>query len=303
MEKDYCPECCIPTNHTILFEKKIGSENDDDFHWHEYYRTIQCNGCDNIQFKVVYGDEHMFDYKDDVGNYYDDKKYYPHSINGHKPLENSHSIPRKIRIVYSETLEAIKSNCYLLSGVGLRAVIEAVAIEQKITGRTLEVKINNLLRSNLITTRDASRLHGIRFLGNDSVHDMEVPSTIKIRVALDIAENLLKNLYLIDIDANQHLDTIINKYDDFKNMLLRKFSVKNSGEEKSIKDIFGKDYRRIEPNYIENFTQQILDEINNGVITLITPVSLPTQEIDGNTVQLFKKNEIADNELSDFDDF
>ncbi|WDO14534.1 DUF4145 domain-containing protein [Flavobacterium sp. WW92] len=289
MNKDYCPICELPTNHEILYTKKTGSEHDDDFHWHRNYDVIQCKGCDNIQFRTVYGDESMFSGYDEYETYYEDKKHYPLSINGHNIIKNYYSIPDKIRIVYLESLEAIKSNCYLLSGVGLRAVIEAVAIEQAIQGRTLEQKINNLLRNKLITERDANRLHSIRFLGNDSVHEMEVPKESKIRIALDIVEHLLNNLYLIDIEANQHLDTIINNFEDFKNLLLRKFFKANSGDEKSVKEIFGKDFRRIETSYISNFTQQVVDEINNGTIPALTIGAIRNSTIETTPVQHFIK--------------
>lgn len=290
MTKDYCPICCLPTNHKILFTQKTGSDDDDEFHWNHDYEIIQCNGCDNLQFRSSYGNEEMYDYDEEGGvTYYEDKKYYPSSINGHTTIKNYYSIPDKIRVVYLETLEAIKSNCYLLSGVGLRAIIEAIALQQNIPGRNLEQKINNLLRNKLITEKDANRLHSIRFLGNDSVHEMEVPKESKIRIALDIAEHLLNNLYLIDIVANQHLDTIINNYEDFKNMLLRKFFKVNSGDEKSIKEIFGKDFRRIESSYLANFTQQVIDEVNNGTITVISVGAIKNSSVENVPIQHFIK--------------
>jgi len=289
MNKDYCPICCLPTNHKILFSENTGSEIDDDFHWNHKYQVIQCNGCDNLQFRSVYSDESMFSGYDEQERGFEENKYYPHSINGHSTIDNYYYIPDKIRVVYLETLEAIKSNCYLLSGVGLRAIIEAIALEQNIIGRNLEQKINNLLRNKLITEKDAHRLHSIRFLGNDSVHEMEVPKESKIRIALSIAEQLLNNLYLIDIEASQHLDTIITNYEDFKNMFLRKFYREVSGQEKSIKEIFGKDFRRIETSYISNFTQQIIDEINITTITTITIGSLKNSSIENTAVQHFIK--------------
>src|SRR5690606_15412486 len=105
---------------------------------------------------------------------YTEKTYFPPSINGHKRLKNFYEIPERIRIVYNETLECLKSKCYLLAGAGLRAIIEAICLDQKITGKELAVKINNLTKSKLITEKDSYRLHSIRFLGNDSVHEMEV---------------------------------------------------------------------------------------------------------------------------------
>jgi hypothetical protein len=291
MSKDYCPNCCVITNHTSLFKKATAS-TDNDFHWTRDYEVIQCTGCENIQFLESYNDEYMtvFDHEIEEEVFYNDKKYYPKNIKEHRDLKNSYSIPDKIRIVYNESLEALKNNCYLLSAVGLRAVIEAVCIEENIPGRNLETKINNLVRGKLITEKDAYRLHSIRFLGNDSVHDMDVPSEEKLKIALGIVENLVSNLYLVDLDAKRHLDTIVTDYEDFKNLFLRKFRMLGSGEEKSIKEVLKKDYRRIEPNYINNFVQQIAGEIVNASINGISIGTIKTSSLENSAVQHFIKN-------------
>ena len=267
MEKDYCPNCGIPTNHDVLYSAKTTSSS-DDFGWHQNYEIIKCRGCDNIQFRTIYGDESMVGYNQETGEdgYYTESKYYPLNIVGHKRIANSHHMPEKIRIVYNESLEALKGNCYLLSAVGLRAVIEAICIDQSIPGRNLEQKINNLSKQKLITERDGKRLHSIRFLGNDSVHEMEVPQKFKIIIALDIIENLIKNLYIIDLIAKQHLDTIIDTYEDFKNFINKNTFNLKPGDEKSIQEILGKNIRRIENSYLSNFIQELIEDINNGII-------------------------------------
>ena len=287
--KDYCPRCQLLTNHECLFEKEIHSSNeDDDFHWSEGFDVIQCLGCENIQFRTRNSDENMIDFDEYTGEekYYEDLKYYPLNLMNHNVLKHLYYLPSRIRVVYIETIEALKNNCYLLSGVGLRAVIEAVCIEQSIAGRNLEIKINNLVKNKLITEKDANRLHSIRFLGNDSVHEMEVPKEAKLRAAIEIIEHMLKNLYLIDIEASEHLDTIISNYDDFKGLFLRKY--RNSSfavaDEKNIKEVLQKDYRRIESTYLANFTQQLIDEINSGIIT-----TLSIGKLDNNN-QYFIKN-------------
>ena len=45
MNKDYCPECCIPTNHKILHVEKTGNESGDEYQWNLDYEIIQCSGC------------------------------------------------------------------------------------------------------------------------------------------------------------------------------------------------------------------------------------------------------------------
>lgn len=285
--KDYCPNCQQITNHKCLFTVSERSQHDSDFHWEDNYEIIQCFGCEKIQFRNRFTHEDMYRFTEEgYEEPYDESKYYPKNLTSHSLLKNLYHLPDKLRIVYNETIEALKNNCYLLAGVGLRAIIEAICLDQKITGRNLEIKINNLVRNKLITEKDGKRLHSIRFLGNDSVHEMDVPKEERLRIALDIAEHLLKNLYLIDIDVNQHLDTIISEYEDFKNIVLRKirattFSI---GDEKSIKEILKKDFRRIEANYLLNFTTQLIDEIQNNLITTLSVGKLE------NNQQYFIKN-------------
>lgn len=292
--KDYCPNCSVQTNHEILFIKKIQSTSEEDFDWSLSFQTIQCRGCENIQFKKVIWDESMvsWDHHNQDQFTYTEQIYYPPNINGHRKLQNYYHIPEKIRIVYNESLEALKCKCYLLTGVGLRAVIEAICLEQNIVGRNLEVKINNLTKNKLITEKDSHRLHSVRFLGNDSVHEMEVPKETKIKMALNIVEHLINNLYLIDIDAAKHLDTIISSYDNFKKIVLTKFAKINVGEEKSIKEVLQKDYRRIENGYLANFVQELINEINNGAISIIGVGQMKNSTVENTPVQHFIKKEI-----------
>jgi predicted transcriptional regulator len=285
--KDYCPKCQQITNQKCLFTIQERSEHDADFHWEQNYETIQCLGCENIQFRNRYSHEDMFVYSQDgYEESFDEFKYYPKNLANHTLLKNRYHLPEKLKIVYIETLEALINDCYLLAGVGLRAIIEAICLDQNIAGRTLEVKINNLVKNKLITEKDGNRLHSIRFLGNDSVHEMDVPKVEKLRIALDIAEHLLKNLYLIDIDVNQHLDTIISEYEDFKNLILRKFKAVSiiQGQEMNIKDILKKDFRRVEASYLTNFTTKLVAEIQNNLITAISIGKLD------NNQQFFIKN-------------
>jgi len=233
-------------------------------------------------------------------DYYDEEKFYPPYIRGHKVVRNNYAIPAKIRIVYFETLEAIKSSSYILSGVGLRALIEAIIIDQGIKGGDLKIRINKLVSKKLITEQEANRLHAIRFLGNDSIHEMEVPDLSKIEIALDIVEHLIKNLYLINIDVVKHLDSIINDYDEFKNLLIKRVYEFNDKEEKSLIGILGKHYRRIEQLYLSNFEKRLIDDINSKETSLLKlgEIKLVKNKQEEKKVQYYKI--IHEKELSDF---
>lgn len=261
-EKNYCVSCRQETNHEILFNTAQGSKEEDDFHWSTKYQVIQCKGCSSIQFRKIDSDESMITYDEDGDEFsYDETICYPPYLIDHKLLSNYYYIPTQIRTVYLETIEAFKSKSYLLAGAGFRAIIEAICIEEKIKGGNLDQKIANLLKNKLITEKESNRLHSIRFLGNDSVHEMLVPTQKKLYIVLGIIEHLLKNLYLIDKEAKSELDTIVNNYDDFLELLWfegRKLSI---GDEKSIKEILGKQTRRIETVNLQNFTQLLITDI------------------------------------------
>lgn len=291
--KDYCPKCYQITNHKRLSTQKQ-SDPYSDFFWQYDYDVIQCLGCEHLQFRKGYHDESMLAY-DENGELkpFNDYSYYPKHLNHHHKLNNLINLPVKIRSIYNETIKAFTNNCYLLAGAGLRAVIEAVSIERDINGKNLEIKINNLVKNKLITENDGNRLHSIRFLGNDSIHEMDIPKEEKLRIALQIIEHLLNNLYLIDVDVERHLDSMITSYDRFKAVLTKKvkLSTLKEGEEVSLKVYLGKDYRRLESSYIANFTSQLIDDINKNLFT-----SLAIGSVKENGDQLFYKTNL----LNDF---
>lgn len=240
---NYCSECNNTTKHSILYVKELDGEYNE---FKILKQIVECCGCENVSFRT---EEH--DYWDVYENHEGEEEHrikienYPSVLHGHNGITNLYLIPQKIRPVYNQTLLAFKGKSYLLAGVGFRAIIEAICIQENIKGNNLEIKINNLAKNRLITEREANRLHPIRFLGNDSVHEMEIPTLGKLMLVLGIIENLLKNLYIMDSEAKNVLDTIITEYNDFE-VLLWKLAEKHvKNEPKSLRDFLGKHIRRI----------------------------------------------------------
>lgn len=193
-----------------------------------------------------------------------DGRPFPQSIEKTQTVVgNVYILPEKIRIVYDEAIKAFKANCYLLAGVGFRAVIEAVCIDKQIPGRDLESKINNLAKNRLITDKEADRLHSIRFIGNDSVHEMAVPKEKALYIVLDIIEHLLKNLYLIDHQAKGQIDTITSTYTEFTELLNKHLRQHKVGDEFPLAKYFGKDTRRLSGRLSE-FEAILVEEIGAG---------------------------------------
>lgn len=277
--RNYCSFCKNETKHSVLFERIFEGEFEE---FKIYKQTVECLGCEYISFRT---EEHDFWDINPDAFYYDEEtdeeveiegveKYtinietFPYTLTGHSQLKNLYNIPSQIRSVYDQTILAFKGKSYLLAGVGFRAIIEAICIQEKIKGSNLEIKINNLAKNRLITERESERLHTIRFLGNDSVHEMEIPKEGKLFLVLDIIENLLKNLYILDKEAKSILDTIITEYSDFEDFLWRCSEKLNETEEKTLKEILGKHIRRIKID-LENAEKIVISRINSKHIEFL----------------------------------
>ena len=81
--------------------------------------------------------------------------------------------------------------------------------------------------------------------------EMDVPNEAKLRAAIQKLLNICSRIYTkIDIEASEHLDTIISNYDDFKAFILRKY--RNTtfavGDEKNIKKYYKKTLEELNPH-------------------------------------------------------
>lgn len=258
----YCTSCQSETKHTICATKTINGAFDE---YMEMYQIVECKGCENLSFRIETHDYLMVTEEDETPI---TVLSYPEYLKGHTYLKGYHLLPEKIKDIYLQTILAFRGRSYLLTGAGFRAVIEAICIEEKIKGHNLEQKINNLTKNRLITDKEAERLHSIRFLGNDSIHEMEIPKEHKLFIVLDIIENLLKNLYIIDRQAKSVLDTIIKDYSDFETLLWKCAEKQNQDEEKTLKEIFGKHIRRLNIDFVLA-EKAVIEGINKGVITFL----------------------------------
>ena len=74
---------------------------------------------------------------------------------------------------------------------------------KEITKRNLEGKIHGMLQSGIINNQEFNALHELRFLGNDAVHQLEIPTVSDIGNALDIIEHLIEDIYEIPLKSRK----------------------------------------------------------------------------------------------------
>lgn len=207
-----CSRCNVKTNHKVHTIIKLSWEEPEyAIQGIDFYETISCLGCEDISFRLASSNSDDMDY-DEEGKitYLETEIIYPSRLMGRSPLQEIYSLPEKIRNIYKETHSALTSRLKILASVGIRALVEAICLEEKAAGINLEKKIDNLVEKGVLTKSNALTLHKTRFLGNRSAHEIEAATDDELEVAFDILENLLKTVYIIPKKA-QSLEIEKNK--------------------------------------------------------------------------------------------
>jgi len=195
--KNYCIICSRPTNHNILTQH-VESER-DEFARDWIYQIIQCAGCNYISFREVCIDLES-DRIDETGRKCrvpESVRCYPKFIKNHKKINDTHYFPPEVANVYNEVIHSLQEEAFILASMGLRASVEAVCRDLGTKGRHLEQKIIRLAAEGHISKKDALRLSGIRFMGNDVSHEIVGPGKKDIEIALQIVEHLLSTVYIL----------------------------------------------------------------------------------------------------------
>jgi hypothetical protein len=193
-----CNSCEKETCHEIFVSVYTFNENNDAREsCEEQYRIVQCKGCKSISFLKEYQNSESGDYDENnqwqMNNY---QEIYPAPVSGRKTMDVFY-LPFQISQIYKESLTALNNQLPILTGIGIRAIVETVCKQLGSKGKNLPNKINDLLQRSIITPTQAEFLHELRILGNEAAHEV-VPYNENILItAISLVENLLQNVYLI----------------------------------------------------------------------------------------------------------
>jgi len=191
-----CMSCGRGTNHDILAShEERGFEPNYDIHFGSEFQIIRCCGCDTVSFRESSWNSEDIDYE--TGKLLPEVKIFPDRASGRNIINGSEHFPQKTRKIYVEVLKAMNASCGILAAIGLRALIESICLDQKCAGKDLKERIGKLASQGLLSTKQAAVLHKHRFLGNVAAHEIESPQPVELIAALEIAETLLKSIYVI----------------------------------------------------------------------------------------------------------
>jgi hypothetical protein len=193
-----CKRCVHKTRHKVLqdvetkFETAFGEYTSID-----KYQIVQCQGCEEVSFRKLHSDSENFIEHEGETFHPETEELYPPRVAGRHELRQAYFLPMKVSQIYNETNAALCNKQPILSGIGIRALVESVCRDNNAKGRDLEHKIDSLVTDGVLTQSAAEILHSTRILGNKSAHEVEPHSEQTLLLAMDIVENLLTNVYIL----------------------------------------------------------------------------------------------------------
>ncbi|NJB72920.1 hypothetical protein GGR42_003418 [Saonia flava] len=213
--KSICSTCKRETNHEILSEEKYNYSEETGW-WEDHrYQIIQCKGCDTISFRKLYSDAASGGAIEHGINPWT-QELFPKRTLTSLPIKNLLNTPQNIKKIYRETIDAFNNGQSILCSGGLRAIIEGVCKQRGISkgevdngkggkkmSNGLDGKIEALASNGFLTQENANILHELRFLGNAALHELSSPSNNELKMAIEIIEHTLDNLYEFEHKAKE----------------------------------------------------------------------------------------------------
>ena len=250
-----CQNCQCETNHKILCLHSVTyNDKENDIQGGTDYLVVSCCGCENVSLATISSCSEDVEYNDDGSyEYVKDIKQYPTPKIGYDKLNYEYNIPEYIRETYKQTCNSISNEDYILAGVGLRTIIEAICKKEKTTGRNLKNKITNLAKSGDISKQDCEILHGIRFIGNEATHEISSPTEQQVLIAIRIIENLLENKYCLVNEIYTNLDMPFRNYSDFYNFIILNIRKQNNEIDICIDELWEKERKRYYDDRINEY--------------------------------------------------
>jgi hypothetical protein len=189
-----CIECGGgPRNHDIVreFEQTWSTEDDQGA---TTYEICVCRGCETVRFRERAWDTMTLDSE---GQPATTVRVFPEVPGAERASVEIDDFPEAVGRIYLETVRALNARAMILAGGGLRAIVEAICIDQKVSGRNLQEKIDALVAKGLLAKPQAELLHEERYIGNAALHEISPPSKADIEDGLLIVEGLLNTIYTL----------------------------------------------------------------------------------------------------------
>src|ERR1700738_1806770 len=129
--KSFCNRCKLDSNQEILFsESEVFRDEEQGLYATTEWQVIKCCGCGTISFREV---EEFSEHTDpDTGQIIPTIRAYPVSERDALLAKPFHNVPRKIRRIYRETVDAYNRGSRTLCAGGIRVAIEGICGDKRV---------------------------------------------------------------------------------------------------------------------------------------------------------------------------
>ena len=199
--KVFCAGSCSgQTEHDVLARANT-QDSDENMSWWSGYQIVGCRGCKTISFRQSSSNSEAGHYQIGENEWYVDEsiKLYPPRTADTRGLssDDTYYLPDMLLVIYEETRIALINAMPVLAGIGLRAIVETLCKDQKVTGNNLQQQIDALVTGGLMTKQQAAILHKIRTLGNKAAHEVAPHPAEQLGLAMNVVEHLLEGTYIV----------------------------------------------------------------------------------------------------------
>jgi len=188
-ERIFCNGCMKKTRHLLLFHH-MEEGGDEEFSWNHDHQVLQCQGCENITFRIDHTDSESYS-EDGLWHSY---TYYPPPVSRRKPVWFD-ELPSDIRLVMEEVYVALQAGSRYLATVGARTVLDLLITDKIGDVGTFKDKIAKLETDKHITHPEAELIEAVTEAGNASAHRGFRPDATSLNHVMDILEAVLDKFY------------------------------------------------------------------------------------------------------------
>ena len=191
-----------PRNHIILKEYINNWEIEEaGISGQSVYQICKCAGCNDIRFRIESSNSEDIDYES--GKIEVVESVYPEAKESLRSQIDTFCFSDPIARIYKDTIIAFDAGALILTGGGLRAIVEALCQDKKVPGGNLQDKIDNLAKQGFLAAPQADLLHEERYLGNAALHEIVAPSRLDLQDGFDIIDTLLTTIYILPDKAQR----------------------------------------------------------------------------------------------------
>ena len=196
-----CAGTCLGITHHEVMASIDNSGEYGDIDWWSNYQVIMCQGCKTLSFRQASGtSEDHIQIGEDEWELNESVQLYPARKAGSRGFgDDVIHLPTTIALLYEETRTTLLNSSPVLTGIGLRALVETVCKEKQAPGSSLQQRIDGLLNMGILTRTDAAVLHEIRTMGNEAAHEAKPHSDEQLSLAMEVVEHLLKSVYILSL--------------------------------------------------------------------------------------------------------